>query len=512
MAHLNILSKMIPPEKLSQEREKYIGNIITHNQQKILPYIYRISAKILDCVEIEKLDVETAINLLQLNHIGNGAKRLVGLVISNQDKIEYLLNKMKFLERYQSVDVHLIRILIAEMIWGKQKIKIGSIEPAIILYHEADLKETFLEAANIYNISNDMYYYPKLPVYVRINTLSISLEDSIKAFIKEGWNLLPRPDTYLDYVRIISYIRKSDFIRDFHISELLVFPTGTVFYEHPGYLKGKFLLQDKGSCLSSFLLNPKPGSVVLDICAAPGKTTNHLANIINNQGTIYAIDRHPDRYNQLCALMNLTNVTCVKPIFDDCTNVTINDVNYILVDVSSTYSGIFFRRDERDLDNQLAYYNHLSITEGEKVIADALKEVGNSYSLLDIKEMLWCQWVASGMNNNYPFKDKCIRTNPDLDKCLSYFIAVFERNFENLPPLYVHRINEFNEIIYEKDNSDDEITEIDFINQENQRPSQPVAAYPHHHQRNRNNFDVFMSHSFWLENDVFPIPPPPRPS
>lgn len=75
--------------------------------------------------------------------------------------------------------------------------------------------------------------------------MSISLESSINAFTKEGWNLLSRPDSYLDYVRIISHLREQDFIRDYHVSELLVFPAGTSFYEHPGYKTGKFLMQDK---------------------------------------------------------------------------------------------------------------------------------------------------------------------------------------------------------------------------------------------------------------------------
>lgn len=101
-----------------------------------------------------------------------------------------------------------------------------------------------------------MKFTAKLPVYVRINTLAISLEDSINAFYREGWNLLPRPSNYTDYLSDLSHLKGTDYIRDFHISELFVFPAGTSFYQHPGYIEGKFLIQDKVHFKISLGLNP----------------------------------------------------------------------------------------------------------------------------------------------------------------------------------------------------------------------------------------------------------------
>ena len=85
----------------------------------------------------------------------------------------------------------------------------------------------------------------KFPTYVRVNTLSISIENCRSTFFKEGWNLLPQCKSYSDHLQMIANLRGKNFINDYHISELLVFPPETIFYDHPGYLTGNFLLQDK---------------------------------------------------------------------------------------------------------------------------------------------------------------------------------------------------------------------------------------------------------------------------
>lgn len=81
--------------------------------------------------------------------------------------------------------------------------------------------------------------------------------------------------------------------------------------------ESKIILQDKASCLPSFLLDPPRNSVVLDMCAAPGMKTSHLSAIMKNKGTIWAIERDRKRFDILTKFVQKTNSKIVKPINSD---------------------------------------------------------------------------------------------------------------------------------------------------------------------------------------------------
>jgi len=62
----------------------------------------------------------------------------------------------------------------------------------------------------------------------------------------------------------------------------------------PGFQKGLFQVQGEASQLITWLLAPQAGETVLDACAAPGGKATHIAELMEDTGTIIAADISPE--------------------------------------------------------------------------------------------------------------------------------------------------------------------------------------------------------------------------
>lgn len=66
-----------------------------------------------------------------------------------------------------------------------------------------------------------------------------------------------------------------------------------------GYEDGLFSIQDEASSLVSVITDPQPGQFVIDLCAAPGGKSLHLAELMNNTGKVLAVDVSASRLELL---------------------------------------------------------------------------------------------------------------------------------------------------------------------------------------------------------------------
>jgi 16S rRNA (cytosine967-C5)-methyltransferase len=76
--------------------------------------------------------------------------------------------------------------------------------------------------------------------------------------------------------------------------------------------EGAVMAQSRGSMLVARIVDPSPGERVLDLCAAPGGKTTHLAALLGCQGEIVAVEQRPGRAEGLertCARMH---ASCVR--------------------------------------------------------------------------------------------------------------------------------------------------------------------------------------------------------
>jgi 16S rRNA (cytosine967-C5)-methyltransferase len=85
----------------------------------------------------------------------------------------------------------------------------------------------------------------------------------------------------------------------------------------PGFEEGLFAVQDESSQLVAHLLAPQPGEQVLDMCAAPGGKATHLAQLMNDQGTIIATDLNQRRIRRIRESAERLGLQSIQPLASD---------------------------------------------------------------------------------------------------------------------------------------------------------------------------------------------------
>ncbi len=76
--------------------------------------------------------------------------------------------------------------------------------------------------------------------------------------------------------------------------------TGSEFFKN-----GNFYIQNASSYLPVIILDAKPQDVILDMCAAPGGKTIHIADMAENKSFIYVNDENKQRLNTLKKLTQI---------------------------------------------------------------------------------------------------------------------------------------------------------------------------------------------------------------
>ena len=86
---------------------------------------------------------------------------------------------------------------------------------------------------------------------------------------------------------------------DPRIPEALVLEGPWDVHGSPQWRAGAVLAQSRGAMLPARALDPQPGERVLDLCAAPGGKSTHLAALMGGKGEVVAVERNPRRAAEL---------------------------------------------------------------------------------------------------------------------------------------------------------------------------------------------------------------------
>ncbi|MCQ2373110.1 MAG: 16S rRNA (cytosine(967)-C(5))-methyltransferase RsmB [Phascolarctobacterium sp.] len=114
-------------------------------------------------------------------------------------------------------------------------------------------------------------------------------------------------------------------------------------------LKHDFYIQDESSMLVAEILAPQPGEKVVDMCSAPGGKTTHIAQVMGDQGEIFAGDIHEHKVKLIEENASRLGITIIKAqqrdasVFDE---FLAGKADRVLVDAPCSGLGVLRRRAE----------------------------------------------------------------------------------------------------------------------------------------------------------------------
>ncbi|GAB6170003.1 16S rRNA (cytosine(967)-C(5))-methyltransferase RsmB [Clostridium carnis] len=112
---------------------------------------------------------------------------------------------------------------------------------------------------------------------------------------------------------------------------------------------GLITVQDESAMLVAPLLDIKEGDKVLDLCAAPGGKTTHIAELLENTGEVLAFDLHENKLSLIEQNLKRLGLTNVKCDVLDATKLNSKYVSYadkVLIDVPCSGLGIIRKKPE----------------------------------------------------------------------------------------------------------------------------------------------------------------------
>ena len=164
---------------------------------------------------------------------------------------------------------------------------------------------------------------PKIDI--RVNILKIDRPKLMEIFDTAGIKVIPIPELPQG-LRFVGNVGS--------ISQL------------PGYQEGWWTVQDSSAQLVSHLLDPQPGELIVDACAAPGGKTTHIAELMQNTGQVLALDKTASRLKKLQQNIDRLQLDTIKVLTGDSCGFSelTGTVDRVLLDAPCSGLGTLHRR------------------------------------------------------------------------------------------------------------------------------------------------------------------------
>ena len=162
---------------------------------------------------------------------------------------------------------------------------------------------------------------------IRVNSSKISTEECAKLLEKEGV-----------HVEKAAYVENALEISDYDSLRFL-----------ESFEKGYFQVQDVSSMLVGLAANPKPGDTVIDVCAAPGGKSIHVADLLLGTGHVEARDLTDYKVGLIeenitrCGFTNVTAKRADALMFDEAAK---ESADIVIADLPCSGLGVLKKKSD----------------------------------------------------------------------------------------------------------------------------------------------------------------------
>lgn len=190
-------------------------------------------------------------------------------------------------------------------------------------------------------------FQKETPVTIRCNLAKTTPEELKQSLEQEGVTVISHP--YLSYA---FWIRGYD-----HLAELSSFQ------------KGEFYVQDISSMLVGEIAAPNAGDQVIDVCAAPGGKALHIAEKLQETGSVEARDLSPYKVGLIEENIERSGLTNIRAVRQDATmfdSTAEETADLVIADLPCSGLGVLGKKTD---------LKYKATEQGTKELAELQKEI-----------------------------------------------------------------------------------------------------------------------------------------
>ena len=189
-----------------------------------------------------------------------------------------------------------------------------------------------------------MDFLPHLSKYLNQEEIA-KLDASLKGKSEHALLLNTSKMSEVMLLSLFPNVRKHPIVKNAYLYDKDEYDLGKSIY----HALGCFYLQEPSAMIPAYLLNAKPGDIVLDLCAAPGGKSVQSSLLMNNQGLIISNDIAKNRafaISENAERLGLGNLLITNNDFSTIYQNYLNYFDKIILDAPCSGSGMF-RKDDK---------------------------------------------------------------------------------------------------------------------------------------------------------------------